>query len=106
MQNSIQKFRQSSIVFQKPGILSENLKILTTLNYLTVHYWNSAHISYLPMSTKGCAGFFLFCLYLELFAKIKKDVVSKHSFFTFLLITQINKQNKQNPEHAFVGIIK
>ena len=25
MQNPIQKFRQSSIVFEKPGILSENL---------------------------------------------------------------------------------
>ena len=26
MQNTIQKFRQSSIVFEKPGILPENLK--------------------------------------------------------------------------------
>ena len=26
MQNTIQKFRQSSIVFEKPAILSENLK--------------------------------------------------------------------------------
>ena len=26
MRNSIQKFRQSSIVFEKPGILSENLE--------------------------------------------------------------------------------
>ena len=26
MQNPIQKFRQSSTVFEKPGILSENLK--------------------------------------------------------------------------------
>ena len=26
MQNPIQNFRQSSIVFEKPGILSENLK--------------------------------------------------------------------------------
>ena len=31
MQNPTQKFRQSSIIFEKPGILSENLKILTTL---------------------------------------------------------------------------
>ena len=28
MQNAIQNFRQSSIVFEKPGILSENLKTL------------------------------------------------------------------------------
>ena len=36
MQNPIQKFRESSIVFEKPGILSENLKTLTTSNYPTV----------------------------------------------------------------------
>ena len=28
MQNPIHKFRQSSVVFKKPGILSENLKTL------------------------------------------------------------------------------
>ena len=38
MQNTIQKFRQSSIVFEKPGILSENLKTLTSSNYPTVQY--------------------------------------------------------------------
>ena len=39
MQNAIQKFRQSSIVFEKPGILSENLKILASSNYPTVQYF-------------------------------------------------------------------
>ena len=34
MQNPIQKFRQSSIVFQKPAILPEKLKVLTSSNYL------------------------------------------------------------------------
>ena len=33
MQNPIQKVRQSSIVFEKPGILSEKLKTLTSSNY-------------------------------------------------------------------------
>ena len=36
MQNAIQKFRQSSIVFEKEGILFENLKTLTSSNYPTV----------------------------------------------------------------------
>ena len=36
MQNPIQKFSQSSIVFEKTGILSKNLKILTSSNYPTV----------------------------------------------------------------------
>ena len=39
MQNPIQKFRQNSIVFEKPGILSENLKTLTSSNYPTVQYF-------------------------------------------------------------------
>ena len=71
MLNAIQKFRQSSIVFEKPGILSENLKTLTSSNYPTVQYFflKLAHIFDLPMSTKGCVGF-LFHLDLELFAKI------------------------------------
>ena len=36
MQNTMQKFKQSSIVFEKPGILFENLKTLTSSNYPTV----------------------------------------------------------------------
>ena len=39
MQNAIQKFRQNSIVLEKPGILSENLKTLTSSNYPTVQYF-------------------------------------------------------------------
>ena len=39
MQNTIQKFRQSFVVFEKPGILSENLKTLTSSNYPTVQYF-------------------------------------------------------------------
>ena len=39
MQNPIQKFRQSSIVFEKPGILFGNLKTVTSCNYPTVQYF-------------------------------------------------------------------
>ena len=39
MQSSIQKFRQNSIVFEKLGILSGNLKTLTRSNYPTVQYF-------------------------------------------------------------------
>ena len=39
MQNAMQKFRQSSIIFEKPGILSKNLKTLTSFNYPTVQYF-------------------------------------------------------------------
>ena len=33
MQNPIGEFRQSSIIFEKPGILTEELKTLTNSNY-------------------------------------------------------------------------
>ena len=39
MQNTTQKFRQSSLVFEEPGILSENLETLTSSNYPTVQYF-------------------------------------------------------------------
>ena len=89
MPNTIQKFRPSSIVFAKPGILSENLKTLTSSNYSTVQYfcWNFAHIFYLPLSTKGCVGFFiLFYLDLELLVKIWKIP----GFYTLVFYNFIN----------------
>ena len=85
MQNPMKQFRQSSIVFEKPGILSENLKTPTTLQF-NIFCWNFRHVSYLSMSTKGCAGFFLFCLNLELFAKIKK----RSGFCTLFFYTFID----------------
>ena len=39
MQNTTQKFRQTSLVFEEPGILSENLETLTSSNYPTVQYF-------------------------------------------------------------------
>ena len=67
--------------------------------------WNFAHVSYLPMSTKGCSRLFLFYLELELFAKIKKDLVSTHSQKPGFPITQ-NLNKIKNPEHTFVDIGK
>ena len=49
--------------------------------------------------------FFLFYLDLELFAKIKKDLVFTHSFFTLLLITQdLNKRKKSLQYNAALAI--
>ena len=42
----------------------------TTVEFNTF-CWNFAQFSYSPISKIGCSGFFLFCLDLELFAKIK-----------------------------------
>ena len=68
MQNLILKFRQSSSISEKPGNLHEKLKTLrapTTVEFI-IFYWNFPHVSVLRMSTKGCVGFFKFCLDLEL----------------------------------------
>ena len=52
---------------------------------------SKAVIVSLTMSTKGCSRFFKICLDLELFAKIKRELV----FFWFLQITKdLNKIKK------------
>ena len=88
MQNPIQKFRQSSIVFEKLGILPEKLKILTSSNNRWVEYFQLKLCTCLPLTNvyKMVFRIFLFCLDLGLLAKIETG------FFAFLLITQ--DQNK------------
>ena len=90
MQNTIQKFRQSSIVFKKPGILPKNLKTLTSSNYPTLQYFLVKRRTRFLLTNvyKRVCGIFLFYLDFKLFAKIKKDLVSTHSCFTLLLVTQ------------------
>ena len=108
MQNTIQKFRQSSIVFEEPGILSENLKTLTSSNYHTVQYLSmNLRTGFLLINVyKRVCGIFLFYLDLELFAKIKK----RPGFYTLAFYTVINNsrsnQNKKNPTYLFVDITK
>ena len=49
------------------------------------------------MPTKVCAGFFLFCLDLELFTKIKKTWFLHLGFYIFINNSR-SKQTKKNPE--------
>ena len=49
------------------------------------------------MSTKNSVEFFLFCLEIELFAKIKKYRVSTHSQKPLLLTTQYLNKIFKNP---------
>ena len=62
MQNAIQKFRQSSTVFEKPGILSENLKTLTSSTILQFNIFclNFAHVLYFSLPKKAVWDFFNF----------------------------------------------
>ena len=85
MQNTIQKFRLSSIVFEKPGILSENLKILTSSNYPAIHYFLLKLRTRFQLANvyKRVRDFFFFYLDLELFAKIKKTWFLQTRFLQF-----------------------
>ena len=86
MQNPIQTFRQSSTVFEKPRILSENLKILTSSNYRTVQYFLLKLCTCFLLTNvyKRVCGTFLFSLDLELFAKIKRPGFSTPVFYIFI----------------------
>ena len=60
MQNPRPKFRQSSIVSEKPGSLLKKWELLrapTTIEF-NIFCWNFTHFSCLTMSTKACSGFF------------------------------------------------
>ena len=58
------------------------------------------------MSTNGCSGLFLFSLDLELFEKnLKSPGFYKLVFYIFVNNSR-SKQNKKNPEHPFVDIVK
>ena len=83
MQNTTQKFRQSSIVFEKPGILFENLETLTSSDYSTVLYFLlKLRTGFLLVNVyKRVYGISLFYLDLELFEKVKKYLVFIHTRF-------------------------
>ena len=101
MENPTAKFRQSSSVFEKPGILSKKLKTLTSSNYPRVYIfcWNFAHVSYLPMSTKGCSGFNFILFRTWVICQNQK----RPGFYTLTETRFINnswsKQNKKIDEH-------
>ena len=71
MQNPIHKFGQSTIVFEKPGILSENTKTLTRFTYPTVQYFLLKLLTsfLLTNAFKRVCGTFLFCLDLRVICK-------------------------------------
>ena len=106
MQNTIQKYEENSIVFEKPGFLSENLKTLTSSNYPVVHYFLLKFRTrfLLTIVYKSVCGIFLFYLDIELFAKFKKDLVCTQSFSTLLLITQDLSKFKKIP-HTLLQIL-
>ena len=103
MQNPIQKLGQSSIVFEKPGILSENLKNLTSSNYLTVQYFLlKLRTRFLLTDVyKSVCGIYSWILsYLQ---KLKRSGFYTPVFYIFINNWR-SKQNEKNPEHPFLDI--
>ena len=111
MQNPIQKFRERSAVFEKPGILSEKSKTLsspiTKLRILLLKLYTR-----IPPTNiyKTACSRFLFCVDLELFAEIKKDpFLHTHSnqvFYIFIKKSRSKQSKRKSPEHAFTDIVK
>lgn len=97
MKNPIQNF-----FFHETNYFSEKIEFLTGSSYWRVFteilfYRNFVHLSYVPMSTKRCLGFFKFCLDREFMIKIKKDPVSIDSLKpVFLCIFISNLRSEKN----------
>ena len=106
MQNTIQKFRQSSIVFEKRGIFSENLKTLTSSNYPTIQYFLlklCTRFLHTNVYKRVCVIFFYFVQILSYLQKLKTtwflDTRFSHfyrpGFYTLVFYTQdLNKIKK------------
>ena len=108
MRNLIQKFRQSSIISEKPGFLHEKLKTFTSSNYYRVQYF------LLKLRT----GFLLTNVYKTVFEIcfifFRPWVICKNKkwpgFYALVFYIFINnsrsKQNKKNLKHAFGDIVQ
>ena len=97
MQNHIQKLRQSSIVFEKQGILPENLKTLTISNYPTVQYFFVETLHTFPTYQclqKGVQDFFYFAYILSYLQKLKRPCSYTLIFYIFINNSR-SKQNKK-----------
>ena len=74
MQNTIITFKQSFFISKKLVYFLKNGKLWpawTALKF-NIYYWNFAHVSALPMSTKICSEFFWFFF--------RSSVIDKHGF--------------------------
>ena len=80
MQNTIQKLKQSSIIFEKPGIFSKNLKTLTSSN----------------VYRKVCGTFFISIRSWVTCKTLKRPGFYTLVFYTFINISR-SKQNKKIP---------
>ena len=76
----------------------------TTIEF-NIFCWNFAHVSYLPMSIKGCLGFFYVVWILSNLQK-SKQTCFLHTCFSHFFNNSRSKQNENNFEHPFADIVK
>ena len=106
MQNPISKLRQTSIISKKPVFCLKNWKRAATTIEFNIFCWYFAHVFYLVMSTKVCAGFFFILLrFWVINISLKSECVETRPFLIFAN-NSWSKQNKKNPTHPFVDIGK
>ena len=108
MQNFKETFRQSSVVFEKPGILSENLKTLTSSNYPTAQYFLLKLCTHFLLTNvyKSVSGiFFILFISWVINKNVRNECVETRSFYIFVSNSR-SKQNKKNPRNTSVDIGK
>ena len=98
MQNPVQKFIESSFVFQKPGILSEKIKTLMSFNYN-----NFVEILHTFPTSLYFTSCFLFTLFRACFGYLPKKGPGKK---TKLINNSRFKQDKEHSTHPFVDFDK
>ena len=109
MQNPIQKFRQSSIVFEEPVIFSEKWKTFNELQlpWCWIFFAETSHASRTYECLKKSVRDFLILFRSWVICKNEKDLASIHSFFTFLLITRdLNKRKKKIPNTLLLTLLR
>ena len=103
MQNPMEEYRQSSIVFKKLGILPENLKTLYKLQLPCSSIFLAETSHRLPTYQclrKDVQDFFYFVWILSYLQKLKRPGLYT-LLFTFLLITQDLHKIKKKPQTSF-----
>ena len=102
------KFRQTSIVFEKPGILSENLKNLVSSNHPTVQCFLLKFCTCFVLSNvyeRLCGISFILFRPWGICKNLKKTGFYTLAFNTFMNNSR-SKENKKNHTHAIVDITK
>ena len=97
MQNPIPKFRQSSIMFEKPGYLSEKMKTLTSSNYSKGYYFLLKFCTQFLLNNvyKTMFGIFLVMFRSSVINKsIKNECVETRSFLFLQINQDLNKIKK------------